>query len=119
MSFGGWDSAKYDDNATTLNNINANRYMQYLLVNDERFLDPSYMFCYCGNVTGSMAVDDMGLPTAANAWYHILYICHQNNNGYGLQLAFQFAEGAEGVIFQRRASGMTWGKWYKHVGTAI
>lgn len=120
MSFTGFVSAKYDNNATTLNGIAANRYMVYLTTNDENILNANYKYCYVANVSATFATEQMGLPTCNNPWYQILYICHQNGNGYGMQLAFQFADNEYvGVIFQRKANGTTWDKWYKHTGTAL
>lgn len=120
MSFTGFVSAKYDNDATTLNGVAANRYMKFLGENDENILDPNYKYCYVANVSASFATEQMGLPTSDNPWYQIMYIAHCHNNGYGMQLAFQYADNEyAGVIFQRKANGATWDGWYKHTGTAI
>ena len=48
----------------------------------------------------------MNLPVH-NDWYYTMYIAHNNENGYGLQLDFPLAENPQ-YIYVRQASGMMW-----------
>lgn len=104
-------------NATKLDSLTSNYYMKWYPCNNETILtDPNYKYCYVTNIlTGTNKY--MNLPDH-NDWYYIMYIAHNNANGYGLQVAYPLAGHPE-YIYVRQASGMAWGNWYRFTGTVV
>lgn len=68
--------------------------------------NPNYPFPY---ITSTDFGVDLGL---SNTWYHIQYYKHQDNNGYGCQIALplEYAR-AQPTILVRNSNGMTWSSW--------
>lgn len=50
---------------------------------------------------------EIGLPTS---WWHLMYFRHQDNNGFGAQIAISLNDGM-GRVYIRHSVGMTWGSW--------
>ena len=111
------DGGTFSGSATKLDGLPSKYYMRWYPCNNEAVLtDPNYKYCYVTNVSTGTA-KYMNLPDH-NDWYYIMYIAHNNENGYGLQLAFPLA-GNPQYIYVRQASGMTWGSWYRFTGTVV
>lgn len=66
--------------------------------------NPNYPEPYIASTTLG---GNLGLPTA---WWHLMYFRHQDNNGFGAQIAISL-DGALGKVYVRSSSGTSWGSW--------
>lgn len=94
--------------ANSLNGKNASDFLadkkRSLTVTDLN--NPNYPEPYVGSFSNSLAVE-IGLN--AN-WWHIMYFKHQDNNGYGAQIAIPLDSETQRPVF-RISLGTTWRNW--------
>lgn len=98
-----WNSLRNADTLSGISKINFTQY--YPGGNDVDITDPNEKQPYIADISAEQA-ESIGL---LENWHHLVYLPHQNPNGYGLQIAYHFDTGHP-VLF-RRAAGTTWGEW--------
>lgn len=101
-----WQRTNDGGNATTLGNLSASQFMQYIGQQSDATIlnDTTYRINYIADIADGTLI---GLPV--NGWYHIVHLIHQNANGHNCQLAFPL--NFDGAAYWRNAIGKTWQAW--------
>lgn len=80
----------------------------------ENLNNANYPNPYTASATDVTCSTHLGLP---NAWHHFQYFRHEDNNGFGVQVAYPLNNWNESIRF-RSSNGITWSGWKKILCTS-